>query len=62
MNMKEFDMTPRTGKIRRKHIREHVRRKPRDPESVEVFCRLAEAAVAEGVIFEGNKIVEILSW
>ncbi len=39
-----------------------IRRKPRDPESVEVFCRLAEAAVAEGVIFDGNKIVEILPW
>ncbi len=55
-------MVPRTCGIRRKHIREHIRRKPRDPESVEVFCRLAEAAVAEGVIFDGNKIIEILPW
>lgn len=39
-----------------------IRRKPREPDKVEVFCRLAEAAVAEGVIFEGNKIIEILPW
>lgn len=55
-------MTYRKDKIHRKHIREHIRRKPRDSESVEVFCRLAEAAVAEGVIFEGNRIIEILPW
>ncbi len=46
-------MIPRTGGIRRKS---------RDPVSVEVLCRLAEAAVAEGVIFEGNRIIEILPW
>lgn len=39
-----------------------IRRKPRDQVKVEVFCRIAEAAVAEGVIFEGNKIIEILPW
>ncbi len=39
-----------------------IRRKPRDQVKVEVFCRMAEAAVAEGVIFDGNKIIEILPW
>lgn len=39
-----------------------IRRKPRDSEKVEIFCRMAEAAVEEGIIFEGNKIVEILPW
>jgi hypothetical protein len=39
-----------------------IRRKPRDPEKVEIFCKLAEAAVLEGVKFEGNRIVEILPW
>lgn len=39
-----------------------IRRKPRDQEKLEVFCRMAESAVAEGVIFKDNKIVEILPW
>jgi len=39
-----------------------IRRKPREQEKLEVFCRMAESAVAEGVIFDGNKIVEILPW
>lgn len=39
-----------------------IRRRPKDPDREEVFCRLAEAAVAEGVIFKGNKIIEILPW
>ncbi|MDD5454035.1 MAG: hypothetical protein PHW62_00845 [Candidatus Ratteibacteria bacterium] len=39
-----------------------VRTRPRDPQKLEVFCILAEAAVSEGVIFKGNEIVEILPW
>ncbi len=39
-----------------------IRRKPRDPEKVNIFCMLTEQAVREGVIFDGNKIVEILPW
>jgi hypothetical protein len=39
-----------------------IRTKPRDPQKVEVFCRLTEAAVSEGVIFNGSEIVEILPW
>ena len=37
-----------------------IRRKPREQEKLEVFCRMAEYAVTEGVIFKDNKIVEIL--
>jgi len=39
-----------------------IRRKPRDPEKVEIFCRMTEAVVSEGVVFDGKKIVEILPW
>lgn len=39
-----------------------IRRKPRDPMKVKIFCELAKAAVRDGVIFEGKKIVEILPW
>ncbi len=39
-----------------------IRRKPRDPEKINIFCMLTEQAVQEGVIFDGNKIVEILPW
>jgi len=33
-----------------------------DPKIVEEYCKLASRAVHEGVIFRGNKIVEILPW
>ena len=39
-----------------------IRRKPRSKRKVEIFCKMAEIAVEEGVIFEGNRIVEILPW
>lgn len=39
-----------------------IRKKPREKEKLEIFCKMAEAAVAEGVIFEDKKIVEILPW
>jgi uncharacterized protein YuzE len=61
-HFEEKDPDEPTGSIRRKHIKEHMRRKPRDPKKLEIFCKMAEAAVAEGVIFDGNRIVEILPW
>lgn len=39
-----------------------IRRKPRSNVKLEIFCRLAEQSVSEGVIFKGNKIVEVLPW
>ncbi len=34
----------------------------KDPEKLEAYCQMAEEAVKEGVIFDGNEIVEILPW
>lgn len=39
-----------------------IRRKPRSPEKVKIFCQMTKVAVEEGVVFEGNEIVEILPW
>lgn len=39
-----------------------IRTRPRDPQKVEIFCKLTEVAVSEGVIFNGSEIVEILPW
>lgn len=39
-----------------------IRRRPRDKKKLEIFCKMTKTAVDEGVIFEGNKIVEILPW
>ncbi|GFO97160.1 hypothetical protein ig2599ANME_1360 [groundwater metagenome] len=40
-----------------------IRRRPRDPEKVKIFCEMAAEAVEEGVIFdENNRIVRILPW
>lgn len=39
-----------------------IRRKPRDKKKLEIFCKMTKTAVDEGVIFEGNKIVEVLPW
>ncbi len=39
-----------------------VRRKPRNKKKLEIFCKMTKNAVDEGVIFEENKIVEILPW
>ncbi|CAG0961049.1 hypothetical protein METP3_00827 [Methanosarcinales archaeon] len=39
-----------------------IRTKPRSPEKIKMFIEIAKLRVKEGVIFEGNKIKEILSW
>ncbi len=39
-----------------------IRTKPRAPEKVKMFIEIAKLRVAEGVIFEGNKIKEVLPW
>ncbi|MDP2765982.1 MAG: hypothetical protein Q8O41_00795 [Candidatus Methanoperedens sp.] len=39
-----------------------IRRRPRDPEKIKIFCKLAADAVKEGVVFKGKKIMEILPW
>ncbi len=39
-----------------------VRTKPRNPEKVKMFIEIAKLRVAEGVIFEGKKIKEVLPW
>lgn len=33
-----------------------------DPRIVEEYCQMAAERVREGVIFEGNRIIEILPW
>lgn len=32
------------------------------PDRINVLCEIAEESVREGVVFDGNKIVEILLW
>ena len=39
-----------------------IRRRPRDPDKIKIFCKLAADAVREGVVFKGKKIMEILPW
>lgn len=39
-----------------------VRTKPRAPEKVKMFIEIAKLRVAEGVIFEGKRIKEVLPW
>jgi hypothetical protein len=33
-----------------------------DTEKIEAYCQMAEERVKDGVIFDRNKIVEILPW
>lgn len=33
-----------------------------DLEKLEAYCQMAEERVREGVVFDGNEIVEILPW
>lgn len=33
-----------------------------DPEKLEAYCQMAEERVREGVVFDGNEIIEILPW
>ncbi len=33
-----------------------------DPEKLEAYCLMVEERVKDGVVFDGNKIVEILPW
>lgn len=39
-----------------------IRTKPRKPEEVQMFIEIAKLRVKEGVIFQGNKIKEVLPW
>jgi hypothetical protein len=39
-----------------------IRTKPRASEKVEMFIEIAKLRVQEGVIFEGNRIKEVLPW
>ncbi len=39
-----------------------IRTKPRAQEEVQMFIEIAKLRVKEGVIFEGNKIKEVLPW
>jgi len=33
-----------------------------DPEKLEAYCRMAEGRGREGVVLDGNRIIEILPW